>query len=76
MPRRVNISLPELVLLAATRGMLGAGLGLLLTSGLSSRTRRSIGLPLFLAGAMSTIPFALHIFKRRQTSLDEIKSGR
>ena len=76
MPRRVNISLPELVLLAATRGMLGAGLGLLLTSGLSSRTRRSIGLPLFLEGAMSTIPFALHIFKRRQTSLDELKSGR
>ena len=76
MPRRVNISLPELVLLAATRGLLGAGLGLLLTSGLSARTRRSIGLPLFLAGAMSTIPFASHIFKRRQPSLDEIKSGR
>jgi len=68
--------MPELVLLAATRGMLGAGLGLLITSGLSARTRRSIGLPLFIIGAVSTIPFALDIFKLRQTSLEELKGGR
>jgi hypothetical protein len=72
--RRIKITLPELLLLAATRGMLGAGLGMLATAGLSARTRKSIGLPLFLIGAVSTIPFAVHIFKRRQTSLEELKS--
>jgi len=75
MARKIKIKLPELALFGATRGMLGAGLGMLATSGLSSKTRKSIGLPLFLVGAVSTIPFALHFFKRRKTSLDELKSG-
>ena len=75
MPRPINIDIPELALFAVTRGMLGAGLGLLATSALSARTRKSIGLPLFLVGALTTIPFALHFFKRRKTALEELKSG-
>ena len=40
---RTELSLPELGLLAATRGMLGAGLGLLLADKLGDEQRRAVG---------------------------------
>lgn len=70
MSRKISISFPELALFGATRGMLGAGLGMLATRGLSRETRKSIGLPLFIAGAVSTIPFAIHFLKERRAELE------
>ena len=62
MDKKYSLSLPQLIAVAATRGMAGAGIGLLLSNRLSRRQRRALGLPLFLAGALSTIPIALHVF--------------
>jgi uncharacterized membrane protein len=60
--RETQISVPELVLVAGTRAVLGAGLGLLLADRLSAEQRRAVGWTLFLVGALSTIPLALEVF--------------
>ena len=41
--------------------MIGVGIGLLLANKLSRRQRKVIGLPLLIAGALSTIPIAHHL---------------
>jgi hypothetical protein len=63
--------LPELGLIAGTRALAGAGLGLLLANRLSSENRRAIGWTLLLVGAVSTIPLALEVLDRRRQSARE-----
>ena len=53
------LSVPELGFIVATRGMLGAGLGLLLASRLSDDRRKGIGWTLAAVGVLSTIPLAI-----------------
>jgi hypothetical protein len=59
--RETRISLPELGLVAGTRGMLGAGLGLLLADRLPPDQRRAVGWTLLLIGLLSTIPLAFDV---------------
>jgi hypothetical protein len=68
-PRRIrrkhlSMSWPELWVLAATRGALGVGAGLLLAGKLPDSRRRAIGSTLFAFGVLSTIPIALRLFAR------------
>jgi hypothetical protein len=65
--KETRISLPELVLVAGTRVVLGVGAGLLLSDRFSRDTRRAAGWLLFLVGAFSTIPLALEVFGDRIT---------
>jgi hypothetical protein len=44
--------------IAATRGLLGAGLGLLLADKLDANTRKAVGWTLAAVGALSTLPLA------------------
>ena len=60
-----TITIPELGLVAATRGMLGAGIGLLAAPKLDDRERRAVGLTLLLVGLITTIPLALEILRPR-----------
>jgi hypothetical protein len=69
MNKTISTSVPELILLAATRGMIGVGIGLLLANRISRGKRRAIGLPLFLIGALSTIPIAMRIFSNDKPEL-------
>ena len=62
--KKVSLSFPELLFIAATRGALGAGLGLLLSGALSRDKRRAIGLTLATIGALATIPAVLVVFGR------------
>ncbi len=62
--KQVTLPLPKVALLAATRGMLGAGAALLLGNRLSGRRRKSVGWALFLTGAISTLPLAFGIKKK------------
>jgi putative Ca2+/H+ antiporter (TMEM165/GDT1 family) len=64
----VELPGPEIGILAATRAMLGAGVGLLVAGKLSERQRKIIGRTLFLIGALSTIPLAKDIVRRMHTS--------
>jgi hypothetical protein len=57
-----ELTLPELALIAGTRGMLGAGIGLLLSGKLSKEQRRAAGWTLVAVGAMTTIPLVMAVF--------------
>ena len=59
--RETRITLPELALIAGTRGMLGAGIGLLLADRLSEDRRKAVGWTLLLVGALTTIPLAIEV---------------
>ncbi|MBV8759875.1 MAG: hypothetical protein JO257_21475 [Deltaproteobacteria bacterium] len=58
-----RLSLPELFLIAATRGMLGLGAGLLLAEHLDRDRRKLVGGVLVGIGALSTIPLALRVLR-------------
>jgi hypothetical protein len=66
--KRVELPGPEIGILAVTRAMLGAGVGLMVADKLSERQCRVIGRTLFLIGALSTIPLAKDIARRMHTS--------
>ena len=61
-----ELRLPELGLLAGTRGLLGAGIGLLLSARLSDARRKDIGWTLVAIGVLTTLPLALMVFDRRR----------
>lgn len=57
-----KLKLSEIALIAATRGMLGAGLGLLFGDKLNAEKRHAIGLSLVIVGVATTIPLAISVF--------------
>ena len=60
------MTVPELAIIAATRGAIGFGAGLLLADKFNQDKRRTLGWSLFLSGLASTIPIALHIFRKKE----------
>jgi hypothetical protein len=64
--RKRELSLPEIALIAVTRGALGFGAGLLLADKFQREWRKAIGWSLFLTGVASTIPIAMHVFGERR----------
>ncbi len=56
--KEAKLTLPEVALIAGTRGALGAGIALLLADRLSKEERKAVGWTLFLVGAVTTIPLA------------------
>jgi len=66
--RTLDIALPELFFVAATRGMAGVGIGLLLSDHVRpDDKRKTIGWTLLAIGALTTLPIALTVFLRRRT---------
>lgn len=66
--REQQISIPELALIAGTRGLLGVGIGLLISDHLRASRRHTVGWTLFTIGAVSTIPLVLRrILRARST---------
>jgi hypothetical protein len=63
--KRIELPFPELLGIAATRGMLGAGLALLFGERLDRRQRRVLGVILTAIGVLSTAPFAYDVLHRR-----------
>jgi len=61
-----ELRLPELGLVAGTRGLLGAGIGLLIAGRLTDSQRRDIGWTLVAVGVLTTLPLALMVFDRRR----------
>jgi hypothetical protein len=62
--KKRKLSIPEIALIASTRGMLGAGIGFLLSRKLSKDQRRGIGWTLVVVGAVTTIPLIMTVFGR------------
>ncbi|MDQ2733571.1 MAG: hypothetical protein M3Y55_00960 [Pseudomonadota bacterium] len=63
---KTELPLPELALLVGTRGLLGAGLGLLLAEKVNADQRRAVGWALVAIGVVTTAPLALMVFNRRK----------
>jgi hypothetical protein len=61
----LKTTVPEIALIAATRGAIGFGAGLLLADKLDRSRRKKIGWSLFLSGLASTIPIAMHVFGKK-----------
>jgi hypothetical protein len=61
-----SLTVPEIALIGATRGMIGFGAGLLLANKFDRDRRKSLGWTLFLAGLASTIPIAMHVFGQKE----------
>ena len=60
-----SVTVPELALIAATRGMIGFGAGLLLANKIKGNRRKAVGWLLFLSGLASTVPIAMHVFGKK-----------
>ena len=61
-----SVTVPEIALIAATRGAIGFGAGLLLASKFKRERRKVLGWTLFLSGLASTIPIAMHLFGKKE----------
>lgn len=71
-----RVALPELILIAATRGMIGFGAGLLLSKYFSRDRRGIVGWALVATGALSTIPLAARVFRRNSVGSQRIDERR
>lgn len=61
--RKKKVALPLIGAIAATRGMLGTGAGLLLSRRVPDRRRRIVGWTLLAVGVASTIPLGMLVFR-------------
>lgn len=60
-----TVTLPELMLIAATRLMLGIGVGLLLAGVFNDTQRVSIGWTLTVVGVVLTVPLLMEVFGKK-----------
>lgn len=63
---KTELRLPEVGFIVGTRGMLGAGIGLLLAPRLSDQRRKRIGRTLLAVGVLTTLPMMLLVYSHRQ----------
>jgi hypothetical protein len=61
------VTVPEIAIVSATRGVAGAGIGLLVAGFLRPDTRRALGWTLLTIGALTIIPIAMALFGKRET---------
>jgi len=59
-----KMPVPELGLIAATRGMLAGGIALLIADKIAVEKRKKIAWPLVAIGVLSTAPLVIDIIKR------------
>lgn len=62
-----SVTVPELALIAVTRGAIGFGAGLLLVDKLGKEQRKVLGWSLFLSGLATTVPIAMHVFGNKNS---------
>jgi len=65
-----SVTVPEIALIAATRGAIGFGAGLLLAGKFKRERRKTLGWTLFLSGLASTIPIAMHVFGKKDSAIE------
>ena len=62
--RTINATVPELLFVAATRGLGGIGIGLLVSRYFYPEERKRLGLTLLAFGALTTVPIAARILSQ------------
>jgi hypothetical protein len=66
--KKLVLNIPTLAFIAATRGMLGVGIGLLVSQRLPSDRRRSVGMTLAAIGAAATVPALFAVIRGRKAA--------
>ena len=66
--KSTTLPLPVIGLIAATRGMLGAGIALLVADRMTPQQRAKVGRILFGIGVASTIPLVATVIRHRQAA--------
>ena len=59
--KRITLTLPEIGLIAMTRGAPGVGIGLLLSNALEKADQRSAGLAFLAVGVLTTVPILMRL---------------
>lgn len=72
--KQATLSVPEIGIIAATRGMLAAGVMLLMADRIPKERRKYIAMPLLAVGVLSTIPLAIDVIKKVKKSEAELLS--
>jgi hypothetical protein len=68
--KRAELTVPEIALIGGTRGVLGAGLALLLGNRMTEDKRKAVGWAMFLIGAISTIPLVMNVLQKQEGQSD------
>ena len=68
--KTVELRMPMLGFVVATRAALGVGIGMLLATRIPESRRRAIGLTLVSIGAATTIPAAMAVFRGRKETAE------
>jgi len=66
-----TLTVPQIAIIAATRGALGFGAGLLLADKFRKTKRKALGWSLFVSGLVSTIPIAMHVFRKKEAAVNQ-----
>jgi hypothetical protein len=74
--REIQLPIPEIALIAGTRGALGMGIGLLLADQMTREQRRAAGLALVAVGVLTTFPLIVDIWGRRRCAREEQRERR
>jgi hypothetical protein len=69
-----KLSLAEIALIAGTRMVLGAGIGLLLSTRMNNDQRKAAGISLALVGGLTTIPLIMDVISKK-TERAEIRAA-
>ena len=69
--KKLEVVVPELAFIAATRGLAGVGIGLLVADQLRPETRRAAGWALIGLGVLTTIPIAASVLGRMRDESPE-----
>ncbi len=67
--RAVDLTLPEIAIIAGSRAVLGVGIGILLADHLPQPDRKTLGWSLLLVGAIITVPIFFEVRGKLQTSI-------
>jgi hypothetical protein len=70
-----RLSIADIILIAGTRVVLGAGIGLLLSTRLNNDQRKAAGLALALVGGLTTIPLALGVMGKQRDGISELRQA-
>lgn len=74
--KTTTLTFPELILVAATRAMLGAGVALLVSRRLNDEQRETAGIVLTAIGILTTFPLVIEIFGKSQAREERPSSRR
>lgn len=69
-----KLNMAEIMLIAGTRMVLGAGIGLLLSTRLNNDQRKAAGFSLALVGGLTTIPLVISVISHK-SERGEIKAA-